>query len=179
MRNIKNFVNPCLPFFRELIISQCFFLKPFSWISFFQQHVDPSAVTVFDASHCYWLRAELLNGSIIRMNNLEELRIQDTKVALHHLPRVFEACPKIVKLSFTLLVRNTLDPRNTLDLYYRTHGMEKTSTDNMEKGFRKLTHLKIFTFNLSDKYLSDFWPATFGVLRYTNSFLNQNIIFMY
>jgi len=107
------------------------------------------------------------------MNNLEELRIQDTKVALHHLPRVFEACPKIVKLSFTLLVRNTLD------LYYRTHDMERTSTDNMKKGFRKLTHLKIFTFNLSDKYLSDFWPATFGVLRYTNSFLNQNIIFMY
>jgi len=100
------------------------------------------------------------------MNNLEELRIQDTKVALHHLPRVYEACPKIVKLSFTLLVKSTLDH------YYKDHGLEKSSTESMEKGFRKLTHLNIFTFSLSDnENLSDFWPATFEVLRYTNLFL--------
>ncbi len=65
---------------RKHIISQCFFLTPNSWSRFFQQNVIASSVTVFDASHCYWLGEQLLLDGILQMANLEELGINDTKI---------------------------------------------------------------------------------------------------
>jgi len=91
------------------------------------------------------------------MTNLEELIIHDTKIALAHLPNIFAACQKIVKLSFSLTEKN-LDQ-------YQENVMKKASFDELVRGFQQLTHVKIFTLAPSD-YPVDFWPVTLGVLKY-------------
>jgi len=125
--------------------------------SFRQQNIQSLAITTFDGSNCYWLPAEYLLLATTQMTNLEELIIHDTKIALAHLPSLFVACQKIVKLSFSLTEKN-LDQ-------YQENIMKKASFDEMVRGFQQLTHVKISTLAPSD-YPVDFWPVTFGVLKY-------------
>jgi len=90
------------------------------------------------------------------MENLEELYIHDTQLSLSFLPKVFETCQKIVKLSFTLTEK-------TLNTYWEA-GMEE-KLDWMRKGFGRLTDLKMSTFaQLDDNYYIDSWLVTLGVL---------------
>ncbi len=113
-----------------------------------------------DVSHCYWLKAKVLLSCIIKMPNLEELYIQDTRMSLKKMPKVFEACQKIVKLSLTLKEAN-LDE-------FKKGVMEKSSVKWMKRGFRKITHLKLFPFIVSSpcKYDPKVWQVALGVLKY-------------
>lgn len=67
------------------------------------------SLTVFDASHCYWLEPQLLLDRILQIESLEELSINDTKFGLSHLLQIFKVCTKIRKLSFSLMEAETLD----------------------------------------------------------------------
>ena len=123
---------------RVLDISGCTFLAPQTWVAFFQEHIKPSAasIRVFDANHIYWLSPEILCGCIVQMENLEELRIYDTKISLLDLPNIFRSCPILTKLSFSLAERN-------MDRY-QEGVMEKSSLALLIAGFARLTELKMF-----------------------------------
>jgi len=111
------------------------------------------------------------------MINLEELLVDDTKVSLSHLPKIFEACQSLVKLSFTLNEKS-LNEKLVL----------KASLDLLKKGFAKLTHLKMFNFTTNKEanscYVHDngktmdvehpyeSWLRILQVLKYELSFLN-------
>jgi len=93
------------------------------------------------------------------MSNLEELSIQDTQISLRHLPRIFEACKKIVKFSFTLGDTNLEQ--------FKKDTLEKV--DLMKQGFGRLTHLKIFMFTVTVPshivgYYYDSWLVLLEIL---------------
>jgi len=111
----------------------------------------------FDASHCFWLSAEVLLETVSRMPSLKELKIHDTKITLAHLPKIFKSCQKLVKLSFTLAEEN-LDKFNESQMGEEDFGL-------LLKGFKRLTHLKLFTFDFIPDQ-DHLWPVTFGVLGY-------------
>jgi len=94
------------------------------------------------------------------MPNLEELYIQDTRMSLKKMPKVFEACQKIVKLSLTLKEAN-LDE-------FQKGVMEKSSLKWMKRGFRKITHLKLFPFIIQSpiKFHPKVWQVALGLLKY-------------
>jgi len=94
------------------------------------------------------------------MDNLEELSIHDTKISLSNLPELFEACQKIVKFSLTLSEKN-------LD-HYEEGVMAQKSLDWMKQGFRRITHLKIFSALNDDEYYHlQPWIVALGVLKYS------------
>lgn len=98
--------------------------------------INPSVITVFDCSSCYWIPAQALCTYIVRMGNLTELAIQDTRVSLQNLPRVFEACQRIVKLGLSL-------SKQSLKQYIDIG--EDSMADLMTNGFHRVTHLKVLT----------------------------------
>ncbi len=113
---------------------------------------------MFDASHCYWLSADFLINTVTKMTNLVELGINDTKVSLVHLPKLFESCQKLFKLSFNL-AEKSLDT-------FKENVMAKESRDWLMGGFKRLRYLKIFTLGLSDFHqCTDSWLVVLGVLR--------------
>ena len=112
----------------------------------------------FDASHCFWLPEQVLLETVSEMPNLKQLNIHDTKIPLAHLPTIFKSCPKLNKLSFKLAEEN-------LDKFTESE-MGEEDFGWLLKGFKRLTHLKLFTYNLSDNISSTSWPVTFGVLGY-------------
>jgi len=81
-------------------------------------------------------------------------------MSLKKMPKVFEACQKIVKLSLTLKEDN-LDE-------FKKGVIEKSSLKWMKRGFRKITHLKLFPFVVpsGDGANDRAWLAVIGVLRY-------------
>jgi len=110
-------------------------------------------ITIFDASHCYWLPAvEVLRHTFVQLNNLRELNIQDTKFGLTHFPVIFKSCQKIVRLSFTLTEK-------ILDRYKRNDTI-------MSQGFGRLTELKIFAYSLDETSCIEFWIVVLAVLKY-------------
>jgi len=92
------------------------------------------------------------------MTNLMELNIQDTKIALGHLPHLFKASNSIIKLGFTLAEKN-------LDRF-KEAVMEEEALHLMTQGFAKLLHLRVFTFALDDITYVESWLVILGVLRY-------------
>lgn len=98
------------------------------------------------------------------MENLEELRIYDTKISLLDLPNIFKACPKLTKLSFSLAEKN-------MDRY-QEGVMEKSALDLLTAGFSRLTHLKMFVLltgtyhELNDECsVLNIWLNALGVLK--------------
>jgi len=93
------------------------------------------------------------------MTNLQELSIQDTQISLGHLPRIFEACQKIVKFNFTLEDTNLEQFKKDIS----------GKVDWMKQGFGRLTHLKIFTFTVPVAshivgYFYESWLVLFEIL---------------
>ncbi len=149
-----------LTFFRKLIIDRYYHITLNEWNRFIS-NITPLAVTTFNASHCYWLPGDTLCEAIVRMSNLEELFVHDTKINLSHLLQIFQACEKIQKLSFSLVEAN-------LD-YYQKSIIGKKSLQSIKSGFGRLTHLKIFPMSIND-YPIDIWPVVLGILRYLFNF---------
>ena len=121
--------------------------------------INPSLVTVFDCSSCYWIPAKALCSYIVKMENLKELSVHDTKVSLEKLPLLFGACQQITKFSFSLEEKN-------LNQYFNNMMDEKT-LDQMKKGFARLIHLTIVTCmapRLNYWYCVQPWIATLEVL---------------
>ena len=95
------------------------------------------------------------------MPNLEELYIQDTKISLRKMPKVFAACQKIVKLSMTIMEDN-------LDKFQKGV-MEEATLKCLKNGFQKITHLKLFVLVAPNegKYFTSAksWLMPLGVLK--------------
>ena len=139
-----------------LSIRECYLLRNKPWESFFKQYIVPSSIKVFDVSHCYWLEAEVICCCITKMENLEELSIQDTKMSLKKMSLVFEACEKVVKLSMTLKEDN-LDE-------FKEGVMENASLQYLKNGFSKLTRLELFAFVVPSGDITKTWLVPLGVL---------------
>lgn len=134
-----------------LTIGQCYFLTPLYCNRLFQKNFSPLLLTTFDASHGYWIPAETLANAVAQMHNLQELHIQDTKLSLFHLLRIFRTCERILKLSFSLLETN-------LDAFQKV-------PESFLRGFGRLTQLKTFTINQSENHTAVSLPVTLGMLR--------------
>ena len=134
-----------------------YFLTPSLWAGFFKECISPPSIVTFDASHTYWLPPEVLLHSIVQMTNLEELCLHDIKISLSHLPKIFENCKKLVKLTFTLHQKTLKEDE-----------MDKKSLKQLPNGLAKLTHLKISYFALDDgnPRSIESWLILFGVLTY-------------
>ena len=134
-----------------------YFLTPTSWARFFKECISPLSIVTFDASHTYWLPPEVLLHSIVQMTNLEELCLHDTRISLNHLPKIFENCNKLVKLTFTLHQKTLKEDE-----------MDKKSLKQLPNGLAKLTHLKISYFALDDgnPRSIESWLILFGGLTY-------------
>lgn len=168
--NIKTPVQiftPCvISLYRNCNVSRCFFLGISRWIEYFQQHINPLTITVFNVNHLYWFPPDVLVNNIVLLENLEDLNVLDTQVSLSHMPRVFSNCQKITRLGISLAGLLTLEDfhgdtiRNGISLYC------------MKKGFQRLTHLSIFNFqtncpdgNYQKGDRRNGWPVNLGVLR--------------
>lgn len=147
---------------KQLVMRECYFISASSWEPFFLQYINPSLITAFDASSCYWLPASVLCNSIKQMDNLVDLQVHDTKMSLTNLPELFEACQKIVKFSLTLSEKN-------MDRFER--GVkERKSLEWIKQGFRRITHLQIFScvaLNDDKFYHLQPWLGAFGLLKYS------------
>lgn len=134
-----------------------------SWMDIFKGK-NPLSIKVFDAGSCYWLPiVGVLRPSIVKMTDLRELYIHDTQFSLGHLPVVFAACQKIVKLSLTIRERNL-------------HAFEKKN-QTIRQGFERLTHLKISVFPSDERHSIESWLAILGVLSYV--LLIQKFVCLY
>jgi len=71
------------------------------WNQFFTKYISPEAITTFSANSCYWLPGQQICDHILKMKNLQELDVKDTKVFLTHLAIVLETCQDITKLDFS------------------------------------------------------------------------------
>lgn len=118
--------------------------------------INPAAITAFNCSSYYWIPAKALCNYIVEMFNLTELIIQDTRISLENLPRVFKACQQIVKLSFTVSKQN---------LKHYVDNAKDDDEDWIINGFHRVTHLKIFTcLFLSRRSDIEPWIPTLRVL---------------
>jgi len=129
------------------ISPRSYFLTSTLWNDFFTQYITPELITNFSAHSCYWLPGEQITDQILKMVNLEELAISDTKVSLPQLARVLDTCRNITKLDFS---------------YHHLPGMDK-------EAFKKLTSLKIYTAVLDAvDYENDPWLFIIKMLRFIN-----------
>lgn len=83
------------------------------------------------------------------MIQLNTLYMQDTKMNLFHLAKIFETCSQITKLGISLV--------EDFDIY------EAKLNETFSSGFGKLTQLKILAFNSA--YYVDSWPVILQLLR--------------
>ncbi len=143
--------------FRSLLRGHYSIDSPYLWRRYFHQQIFPSPITVLDVSHLYWLNTGVLNNCICDLPNLEELCVQDTKISLANFPRVFEACQKIVKLSLTFVESDLESCEEQV--------LGKKALEGIKKGFRRLTHLKMFVFFLDDQGCAESWLNILGVLK--------------
>lgn len=135
----------------------CYFLKPSSWDAYFTQYICPESMTKFSANHSYWLPGSWLCDNILKLQNLQDLSIKDTKISLLHLARMLKTCSKITKLDFS---------------YQHEEGFVKTlvehplSAPSVIGAFNRLTHLKVTTCVLDAKdFLNDPWIFIIKLLR--------------
>jgi len=99
------------------------------------------------------------------MGNLETLLVHDTQISLAHLPRLFEACQKVEKFSFSLAEKN-LDA-----LQQENHWLKM--------GFGKVKDLKIIAFNFGNILIGvNAWSMLLEVLKYSITFLFNSLFFI-
>ncbi len=160
--SFTNFIIYIVSIYRRCNISHYYFLS-ISWASFFQQYINPLSLTSFNSDHCYWIPQETLLDQIVQMENLEELSVLDSQILLKHLPQVFLSCHKITKLAVSLV---GLYYHEEIDEY-----VEEEALENMKESFKRLTHLKLFNFEVNkldrvrDFILISAWSVTLEVLR--------------
>ena len=90
------------------------------------------------------------------MPNLQELKIEDTKISLADLSGIFNYCKKICELSFTLTEKN-------LDQFQKDV-IERSQLDSLKEGFKRVTNLKLFIFAQKDDINFEYWLVTLEVL---------------
>ncbi len=104
------------------------------------------------------------------MTSLVELGVEDSQIRLTHLPDIFEACPNVAKLSFTLL-EVKLDQVEEGEKGKKAHNL-------LKRGFGNLTSLRVFTLPSGNtEHCVDVWLAIFGVLKYVKFISFYFIIF--
>jgi len=138
------------------ISPRSYFLTSTLWNDFFTQYITPELITNFSANSCYWLPENQLCDQIVKMANLEDLGISDTKVSFPQLARVLDTCRKITKLDFS---------------YHHLPGMDNSNnqfaTTSVKEAFKRLTSLKISTAVLDAvDYENDPWVFIIKMLRF-------------
>ena len=143
---------------RRLAFLQCYFVNDASFCTYIKQWIFPELITSFDLSHCYWISAEILLNAISSMNQLETLSIEDTRLNLVHISKIFESCHHITTIGISLVEENW----NNFEL---SLGSDLSTTlETLSKGFEKLKSLKILAFNAA--YYIDSWLVILPLLRY-------------
>lgn len=99
----------------------------------------------------------MLVEAIVKMENLTELSMKDTKMTFSHLGQVLGNCQKILKLELSYREKKWEDIKDDL-------------TDEklvcITQGFEKLTSLKIATcFQDARDYMNDPWILIIRLLR--------------
>ena len=108
-------------------------------------------------TNCYWLPAQQICDVVVQLGNLQQLKVNGTKVSLPDLARVFTNCQKITKLDFKLVEKSWEEVLSIL-------GKEKM--DMVMEKFKKLTSLKVSTWWLDPRdYLDDPWVLIIRILR--------------
>ena len=143
---------------RRLAFSQCYFVNDASFCTYIKHCIFPELITSFDLSHCYWIPAGILLNAISSMSKLETLSMQDTKLNLVDLSKIFERCDCITKLGVSLVEENW----NEFELSLASD--LSTTLQTLSKGFGKLKSLKILAFNAA--YYIDSWLFILPLLRY-------------
>ena len=151
--------------YRRLAFSQCYFVNDHSLCPYIKQWISPEQITSFDVSHCYWISPEILLNAISLMSQLNELSIQDTRLNLVHLSKIFETCDHITKIGISL-VEPTQHKKNInhwKNLEFYLGGEFSTTLETLSKSFGKLKSLKILAFN-STYYINN-WLVILQLLR--------------
>ena len=130
-------------YYRErqgLVINhKCSFFTLSSWSRFIDQYVSLDVIRILNINHLYWLPAELLESTIMKMPKLEDLSIKGTQVCtVRQVAKILQACPNIRKLDFTYTEKTQEDIADGLK-------KENISDDCLVSRFRKLTTLKLST----------------------------------
>lgn len=116
---------------------ECYFLTPFSWKTFFTDHVTVELIRILQLNDCYWLPGDLLCATLQTMTNLHELGLKNTQLSsVPLLAKVLKTCDKIRKLDFGCTEATLRDVKAGLE-------REKLSLEAFVASFRKLTHLKL------------------------------------
>lgn len=119
--------------------------------------VDPTQLTECNFNSCYWLPAVLLQNFIKKCENLEVLKISETKLNCGHLAHIFGKCKRITHLSITL-------SHNDLKLTQRgdRNGVEscsdmvlqQTCLKDCHTSMQKLVKLELVLFHSSIRELT-------------------------
>ncbi|KAI9565505.1 hypothetical protein GHT06_009297 [Daphnia sinensis] len=114
--------------------------------------VDPIQLTECNFNNCYWLPAIFLQNFIKKCENLEVLKISETKLNCGHLAHIFGKCKKITHLSMTLsqddLKLTKKDERNGSQL--SPDGiLRKTCLKDCYDSMQKLNKLELVLFHSS------------------------------
>ncbi len=124
-----------------VINEESFYFTPASWSLFVQKHITLDSIKIFNINHVYWLPGDLLESTILKMPNLEDLSIKGTQVCtVRKVAKIMQSCPKIKKLDFTYTEKTQDELYKYDDLKGPEEG-EYLSAD----GFQRLTSLKLST----------------------------------
>ena len=94
------------------------------------------------------------------MINLKVLHINDTELSLNHLPEIFQACPNLKGLSFSLSEMNIEHQRRLQELIMNNVTGAR-EIRYLRRGFRKLKSLKITD---TDVTQGNFWLTVARIL---------------
>ena len=122
-----------------IINEQSFYFTTSSWSSFIDQHITLESIKMLSLNNVYWLAGDLLEGTILKMPNLEDLSIKGTQVCtVRQVAKILQSCPKIRKLDFTYTEKTLEEVTDGLK-------KENISLNSLTAGFQKLTSLKLAT----------------------------------
>lgn len=96
----------------------------------------------------------------MQLENLQQLKVNGTKVSLPNLARVFTNCQNITQLDFKFVEKSWEEVLSIVG---------KQKMDMVIAKFKKLTSLKVSTWCLNpEDYLDDPWVLIIRILRYNN-----------
>jgi len=121
-----------------VISEESFYFTSTSWSLFIKEHITLESIKIFNINNVYWLPGDLLESTLLKMSNLEELSIKGTQVCtVRQVAKILQACPKIKKMDFTFTEKTQEEIGD---------GLKSFVNDNLSIDcFKKLTSLKLST----------------------------------
>lgn len=131
----------------------CFGVNPDLCIEYLTSRPVSAKVVSLDLNHCFWLTSHTLLSSLVQLRNITELRLIDSPLNITHVPDIGKYCPKIVRLSITVVERTWAE---------FLAKFVAAQIDNFKEVFGNLTWLKL---HILDANSPNIWLLIFRVLR--------------